>query len=66
MVSISQDFKTTFKYNLTCIFLSLRAKLKKKKNTLPPDTGPVPIGVLPKKSMFIVKLDGGFSINLSH
>ena len=27
--STSQDFKTTFNYNLTCIFLSLRAKLKK-------------------------------------
>ena len=30
-ISTSQDFKTTFKYNLSCIFLSLRAKLK---NTL--------------------------------
>ena len=28
-MSASQDFKTAFKYNLTCIFLSLRAKLKK-------------------------------------
>ena len=28
-ISISQDFKTTFKYNLTCIFLSVRAQLKK-------------------------------------
>ena len=28
-MSTSQHFKTTFKYNLTCIFLSLRAKLKK-------------------------------------
>ena len=28
-MSTSQDFKTTFKYNLTCIFLSLRAQLKK-------------------------------------
>ena len=34
-MSISQDFKTTFKYNLTCIFLSLRAKLK---NTLQCET----------------------------
>ena len=34
-MSTSQDFKTTFKYNLTCIFLSLRTKLK---NTLPSDT----------------------------
>ena len=32
-MSTSQNFKTIFKYNLTCIFLSLRAKLKK--NTLP-------------------------------
>ena len=31
IMSTSQDFKTTFKYNLTCIFLSLRAELK---NTL--------------------------------
>ena len=28
-MSTCQDFNTTFKYNLTCIFLSLRAKLKK-------------------------------------
>ena len=28
-ISTSQDFKSTFNYNLTCIFLSLRAKLKK-------------------------------------
>ena len=28
-MSTSQNFKTTFKYNLTCTFLSLRAKLKK-------------------------------------
>ena len=28
-MSTSQDFKTTFKYNLTYIFLSLRAQLKK-------------------------------------
>ena len=28
-ISISQDFKTTFKYSLTCILLSVRAKLKK-------------------------------------
>ena len=28
-MSTSQDFKTTFKYNLTCVFLSLRAQLKK-------------------------------------
>ena len=28
-ISISQDFKTTFKYNLTCIFLTVRAQLKK-------------------------------------
>jgi hypothetical protein len=28
-MSTSQDFKTIFKYNLTCIFLSLRAQLKK-------------------------------------
>ena len=28
-MSTSQHFKTTFKYNLTCIFLSLRAQLKK-------------------------------------
>ena len=28
-ISTSQDFKTTFNYNLTCIFLSLKAKLKK-------------------------------------
>ena len=28
-MSTCQHFKTTFKYNLTCIFLSLRAKLKK-------------------------------------
>ena len=28
-MSTTQDFKTTFKYNLTCIFLSLRAQLKK-------------------------------------
>ena len=28
-MSTSQDFKTTFKYNLTCIFLSVRAQLKK-------------------------------------
>jgi len=28
-MSTSQDFKTTFKYNLTCKFLSLRAQLKK-------------------------------------
>ena len=28
-MSTTQDFKTTFKYNLTCIFLSLRAKSKK-------------------------------------
>jgi hypothetical protein len=27
-ISTSQDFKTTFKYNLTCIFLSVRAQLK--------------------------------------
>ena len=27
-ISTSQDFKSTFNYNLTCIFLSLRAKLK--------------------------------------
>ena len=26
-ISTSQDFKSTFNYNLTCIFLSLRAKL---------------------------------------
>ena len=32
-MSTSQDFKTALKYNLACIFLSLRAKLKK--NTLP-------------------------------
>ena len=35
-MSTSQDLKTTFKYNVTCIFLSLRTKLKK--NTLPSDT----------------------------
>jgi hypothetical protein len=35
-MSTSEDFKTTFKYNLTCTFLSPRAKLKK--NTLPSDT----------------------------
>ena len=29
-MSTCQDFKTTFKHNLTCIFLSLKAKLKKK------------------------------------
>jgi hypothetical protein len=34
-MSTSQDFKTTFIYNLTCIFLSLRAKLK---NTLQCET----------------------------
>ena len=34
-MSTSQGFKTTFKYNLTCLFLSLRAKLK---NTLCPRT----------------------------
>ena len=34
-MSTSQDFKTTFKYNLTCIFLSLRANLK---NTLQCET----------------------------
>ena len=28
-MSTCQDFKTIFKYNLTCIFLSLRAQLKK-------------------------------------
>ena len=28
-MSTTQDFKTTFKYNLTFIFLSLRAQLKK-------------------------------------
>jgi len=28
-MSTCQHFKTTFKHNLTCIFLSLRAKLKK-------------------------------------
>ena len=28
-MSTSQDFKTIFKYNLTCIFFSLRAQLKK-------------------------------------
>ena len=28
-MSTSQNFKTTFKYNLTCIFLSVRAQLKK-------------------------------------
>ena len=28
-MSTSQDLKTTFKYNVTCIFLSLRTKLKK-------------------------------------
>ena len=28
-MSTCQHFKTTFKYNLTCIFLSLRAKLKR-------------------------------------
>ena len=30
-ISTSQDFKTTFNYNLTCIFLSLRAKLTSSK-----------------------------------
>ena len=35
-MSTSQDLKTTFKYIVTCIFLSLRTKLKK--NTLPSDT----------------------------
>ena len=34
-MSTSQDCKTSFKYNLTCIFLSLRAKLK---NTLQCET----------------------------
>ena len=29
-MSTSQDSKTIFKYNLTCIFLSLKAQLKKK------------------------------------
>ena len=29
-MSTSQDFKTIFNFNLTCIFLSLTAKLKKK------------------------------------
>ena len=28
-ISTSQNFKTTFNYNLICIFLSLRTKLKK-------------------------------------
>ena len=28
-MSTCQHFKTTFKYNLTCMFLSLRAKLKR-------------------------------------
>ena len=28
-MSTTQDFKTTFKYNLTCIFLSLTAQFKK-------------------------------------
>ena len=35
-MSTSKDFKTIFKHSLICIFLSLRAKLKKK--TLPSDT----------------------------
>ena len=34
-MSTSQDFKTIFRYNLTCIVLSLRAKLK---NTLQCET----------------------------
>ena len=34
-MSTTQNFTTTFKYNLTCIFLSLRAKLK---NTLQCET----------------------------
>ena len=34
-ISTSQDFKSTFNYNLTCIFLSLS---QIKKTTLPSDT----------------------------
>ena len=37
-MSTTQDFKTTFKYNIICIFLSLRAQLKKPLCPLTPCT----------------------------
>ena len=46
-MSTCQHFKTTFKHNLTCIFLSLRAKLKK---TLCPRT-PCTHGLFSVKTM---------------
>ena len=54
-MSTCQDFKTTFKHNLTCIFLSLKAKLKK--NTLPSDTLYIPSYYLTKQQKGVLKIE---------